>query len=467
MAGIFANIDSDIRKLQRLKQEIENVKEALKSINVKVDIDIAKGMEAQLKSLMRQYDALVNKVSEAEGKIMLSTRRINDTSEKIIKAQEQLSKAAGMNPQSGSGNVNTAANNAGTASVQAQAKAYDELKQIINETSGSLLKNVNAQYEVNHAIGLYSKELKEIEKTRKSRGKDAEYTIAESARIKQLTLAIEQLKIARSDASREVRTQIKIHNAATGSLNELRQELIRMKDAYADMSAEMRNSSKGANLIASIQQAHKEISEIEQSMGVFSRNVGNYASGFNGLNMSVQQIVRELPSAAMGLNTFFLAISNNIPVLADEIKRAKAANEELKASGKKGIPIWKQVASSLFSWQSALIVGITLLTTHGDKVGEWITSLFKAKDGIAPLSAATSELNKYIAENNNGYGNSIATLNKLQSKWKELDGDLSKQKTSYMKIEMLFPNLVFQLMMLMMPKKFFLLERTSLSRLLT
>lgn len=429
MAGIFANIDSDIRKLQRLKQEIENVKEALKSINVKVDIDIAKGMEAQLKSLMRQYDALVNKVSEAEGKIMLSTRRINDTSEKIIKAQEQLSKAAGMNPQSGSGNVNTAANNAGTASVQAQAKAYDELKQIINETSGSLLKNVNAQYEVNHAIGLYSKELKEIEKTRKSRGKDAEYTIAESARIKQLTLAIEQLKIARSDASREVRTQIKIHNAATGSLNELRQELIRMKDAYADMSAEMRNSSKGANLIASIQQAHKEISEIEQSMGVFSRNVGNYASGFNGLNMSVQQIVRELPSAAMGLNTFFLAISNNIPVLADEIKRAKAANEELKASGKKGIPIWKQVASSLFSWQSALIVGITLLTTHGDKVGEWITSLFKAKDGIAPLSAATSELNKYIAENNNGYGNSIAALNKLQSKWKELDGDLSKQKT--------------------------------------
>lgn len=429
MAGIFANIDSDIRKLQRLKQEIENVKEALKSINVKVDIDIAKGMEAQLKSLMRQYDALVNKVSEAEGKIMLSTRRINDTSEKIIKAQEQLSKAAGMNPQSGSGNVNTPANNAETASVQAQAKAYDELKQIINETSGSLLKNVNAQYEVNHAIGLYSKELKEIEKTRKSRGKDAEYTIAESARIKQLTLAIEQLKIARSDASREVRTQIKIHNAATGSLNELRQELIRMKDAYADMSAEMRNSSKGANLIASIQQAHKEISEIEQSMGVFSRNVGNYASGFNGLDMSVQQVVRELPSAAMGLNTFFLAISNNIPVLAEEIKRAKAANEELKASGKKGIPIWKQVASSLFSWQSALIVGITLLATHGDKVGEWITSLFKAKDGIAPLSAATSELNKYIAENNNGYGNSIATLNKLQSKWKELDGDLSKQKT--------------------------------------
>lgn len=93
MAGIFANVDSDITKLRSLKAEIENVKKALKSINVKVDIDIAKGLEARLKSLSEQYDALVTKVSEAEGKIMISTKRINDAAEKIIKVQEQMSKA--------------------------------------------------------------------------------------------------------------------------------------------------------------------------------------------------------------------------------------------------------------------------------------------------------------------------------------------------------------------------------------
>lgn len=87
MAGIFANVDSDINKLRQLKAEIENIKKALKSINVKVDIDIAKGMEAQLKSFMGQYDALVKKVSEAEGKIIISSKK---ASESYIKQQKDI-----------------------------------------------------------------------------------------------------------------------------------------------------------------------------------------------------------------------------------------------------------------------------------------------------------------------------------------------------------------------------------------
>lgn len=87
MAGIFANVDSDINKLRQLKAEIENIKKALKSINVKVDIDIAKGMEAQLKSLMGQYDALVKKVSEAEGEIIISSKK---ASESYIKQQKDI-----------------------------------------------------------------------------------------------------------------------------------------------------------------------------------------------------------------------------------------------------------------------------------------------------------------------------------------------------------------------------------------
>ena len=121
MAGIFANVDSDISKLRQLKTEIENVKKALKSINVRVDIDIAQGLEAKLKSLTGQYDALVQKVSQAEGKIIASTQRINQAAGKIVKAQEQLAKATGV--QSGTsakGGAATAANQAETASVQAQ-----------------------------------------------------------------------------------------------------------------------------------------------------------------------------------------------------------------------------------------------------------------------------------------------------------------------------------------------------------
>ena len=86
MAGIISNVDSDVQKLRKLKNEIENVKKALMGINIKVDIDIAKGLQSQLTSLWGQYDALVDKIAAAEGKIMLSASRINKATEKIVKA---------------------------------------------------------------------------------------------------------------------------------------------------------------------------------------------------------------------------------------------------------------------------------------------------------------------------------------------------------------------------------------------
>ena len=426
MAGIFSDVSTDIQKLRQLKAEIENVKKALKGIDVNVNIDIAKGMEAQLQSLMKQYDALVKKVSEAEGKIMISTKRINDASEKIIKVQEQLSKAAGMNTKPDNGNADVSLNNVGTANVQAQAKAYDELAKEIDSVMGTRSQNIKRMIDEQNAIRLINEEIKKLTKFQTG---NSTLTNTQQKRLEQLNNSLLTHKAALSDVRQTLMNNVKLDNAATTSMNGLSQSLSRMRIAYRELTEEERNSPFGKELLASIQQADAKIKELDATIGNHQRNVGNYAKGYNGLNMSVQQIVRELPSAAMGLNMFFLAISNNLPILTDEIKRAKAANEELKVSGQKGVPVWKQVTSSLFSWQSALMIGITLLTVHGDKVWEWISSLFKAKDAATSLSGVTSELNKSMSENNTGYGKNIATLNKLQSKWKELNGDLSKQKT--------------------------------------
>lgn len=426
MAGIFSDVSTDIQKLRQLKAEIENVKKALKGIDVNVKIDIAKGMEAQLQSLMKKYDVLVKKVSEAEGKIMISTKRINDASEKIIKAQEQLSKAAGMNTKPDNGNADVSLNNVGTANVQAQAKAYDELAKEIDSVMGTRSQNIKRMIDEQNAIRLINEEIKKLTKLQTG---NSTLTNTQQKRLEQLNNSLLTHKAALSDVRQTLMNNVKLDNSAITSMNGLSQSLSRMRIAYRELTEEERNSPFGKELLASIQQADAKIKELDATIGNHQRNVGNYVKGYNGLNMSVQQIVRELPSAAMGLNMFFLAISNNLPILTDEIKRAKAANEELKVSGQKGVPVWKQVASSLFSWQSALMVGITLLTVHGDKVWEWISSLFKAKDTATSLSGVTSELNKSMSENNTGYGKNIATLNKLQSKWKELDGDLSKQKT--------------------------------------
>lgn len=410
MAGIFANIDSDISKLNQLKAKIEEVKKALTSINVKVDIDIAKGMEEQLKNLTTQYDALVQKVSQAEGKVIASTQRINQAAEKIIKAQEQLAKATGTQPQAGNvAGASTQANQAQTASVQAQAKAYDELATEIDEVMGTRSQNIRRMVEEQNAIRLINAEIKELTKYQ---GDNASFSSGQQKRLEQLNASLLQHKTALAELRQSLNNSFKLDNAAATSMNALSQSLGRMRMAYRELTEEERNSPFGKELLASIQQADAKIKQLDATIGNHQRNVGNYASGWNGLNMSIQQIGRELPSLAMGINTFFLAISNNLPILTDEIARARKEYNALKAAGQAATPVWKQVVSSLVSWQTALTVGITLLTVYGKDIIAWVGNLFKAKDGTAELEAATKRLNTAVSQ---VYGSISEEMRNLRS----------------------------------------------------
>ena len=113
------------------------------------------------------------------------------------------------------------------------------------------------------------------------------------------------------------------------------------------------------------------------------------APRFNQLGMSIQQVARELPAFAYSASTGFMAISNNLPILADALSQVRKENNALKASGQKTVPMWKQVASSIFSWQTALVAGITALTMYGPEMIEYVRSLFS-------LSAASDQSRKAL-----------------------------------------------------------------------
>ena len=420
MAGIFANVDSDITKLRSLKAEIENVKKALKSINVKVDIDIAKGLEARLKSLSEQYDALVTKVSEAEGKIMISTKRINDAAEKIIKVQEQMSKSTGISPVNND-TTNTTAN-MDTASVQMQVKAYDDLANEINSIIGTREQNIKRMLEEQNAIRLINAEIKQLTKYQSD---NQTLSNNQQKRLEQLNNSLLTHKAALAEVRQTLSNNAKLDNAAATSMDALSQSLGRMRTTYRQLTEEERNSPFGRELLASINQADAKIKALDATIGNHQRNVGNYASGWNGLNMSIQQIGRELPSLTVSWNTFFLAISNNLPILADEIKRAKEQYNALKSSGEKAVPVWKQVVSSIFSWQSALTVGITLLTLYGDKLVDWVGSLFTVKKALSETYQSLEDYQKKVSETS---GTVISTLERLSQGWKQLGSDIDAQK---------------------------------------
>lgn len=417
MAGIFANVDSDIQKLQKLKQEIENVKKSLKSINVKVDIDIAQGLEAQLKSLTTQYDTLAAKVGETEARITASANKIIDASNKIIQAQDKMSQAAkGINTSS-STNTNSSTNASETTSIQAQAKAYEELKAEIGDVLGTRGQNIKRLIEEQNAIRLLNAEIKKITK---SQGESSSLSSAQQRRLEQLNNSLLTHKTALAEVRQSLSANAKLDNAAATSMDALSQSLGRMRAAYRALTESERISPFGKELLVSIQQADAKIKELDATIGNHQRNVGNYASGWNGLSMSIQQIGRELPSLAVGWSTFFLAISNNLPILADEIKRARIQFEALKKSGQAATPVWKQVVSSIVSWQTALTVGITLLTLYGDKVVKWIGGLSKTKEALLTQSKALENVNEALIKNNGEYGKSVTKVKMLSKEWRNL-----------------------------------------------
>ena len=146
MAGIITNVGEDIKSLQKLRQEIENVKKALGSIDINVKIDIRKELEQKLQALTKQYDTLVSKVAEADAKLMESAARIDKAVDIITKAQEKASKANSQQTAT--------ADKTQAAAVEGQAKAYLDLKDEIDSILGTREQNIRQMVREQNAIRL-------------------------------------------------------------------------------------------------------------------------------------------------------------------------------------------------------------------------------------------------------------------------------------------------------------------------
>lgn len=206
--------------------------------------------------------------------------------------------------------------------------------------------------------------------------------------------------------------RVRILDTAIGALNV---QLAAMKKAGEEANPDL-DQSKNIAAISQVETKIKELqaqlralNETAESTETVPRGTEQAVKQYNGLHMSIQQIAREMPSLAMGPQMFFLAISNNLPVFTDELARARKEYDALVASGQKGTPVWKQVLSSLFSWQTALTTGIMLLVMYGDEIVDWVKGLFTAKDALADTRKAQEEFNAYVRKLNDDWRNSVAT----------------------------------------------------------
>lgn len=152
------------------------------------------------------------------------------------------------------------------------------------------------------------------------------------------------------------------------------------------------------------------------------------APKLNNVRMSMQQIARELPSLAMGPQMFFLAISNNIPMFTDTLASARKEYEALTDAGKKATPVWKQVLSSLFSWQTALAALITLSVVYGKEIGGWVKSLFGVKDAALSAAKAQEKVNESFRNSSSDVAEQVTIVRSLSERWKELGDNMADKK---------------------------------------
>lgn len=384
MADLWFKIKADTSELDKAYKRLSEIEKLVVSFNKKLS-EVEPGgkkfkeLSKQLSTLEKDYENSIKKIAELEN----SLKSISEAKNVVAQTKEV-----------------TDCTNEATKVFVKYSGSIDELDKRVKDLTKEYLSMKAAQKASTQGQGIIN-----------------EIAILNSQR----KIEADSLRALQKEY---VNTQ-KMQDLQEGSITALRAELLKLTATYDGMGRSMRNGTTGKELLGSIKNVTQELNEAEQASMRFNRNVGNYASGWNGLNVQVQQVARELPSLAIGANTFFLAISNNLPMLVDELQKARKEFKALKAESKSATPVWKQFASSLFSWQTALVAGITLLSVYGKEVIAWAGSLFTAKKALSETYQSLEDYRKKVGETS---GSVLATLEKLSDGWKRLGSDVDAQK---------------------------------------
>ena len=248
---------------------------------------------------------------------------------------------------------------------------------------------------------------------------------AQSTENEQLKLYSTQIK----EANRIAQLRVRIANSAEGSYNRLSAQYELNKIKLNQMSgAEREAADVGKKLEAETNALYQQMIKLQEATGNYRLSVGHYQKTWDGLSISISQVVRELPAATVSMNTFFLGISNNIPMVVDEINRLRAKNKMLQAEGKATVSVTGSIVKSLFSWNTALVVLLTVLSMFGGEIINWVSGLIKGKNAVISLDEALDNIAEELETTNGSFGSNIVNLKQLQQEWKNLKTTAEKDQ---------------------------------------
>ena len=195
--------------------------------------------------------------------------------------------------------------------------------------------------------------------------------------------AIKALNNSERERKRVLQANVEIGRSREDSYDRLSAQYTALKTLVNNMTtAEREQTDAGKKLVENLKDIYERMNAMQQATGKFQLQVGQYSKAVSGLNIATTQVLRELPALAVSPTTFAIAISNNIPILQDyiikvresrnalmeQIAAAEAAGEAEKAAALKAeaakyknLSVTKLLVKSIFSWQSALVLVLTVL----------------------------------------------------------------------------------------------------------
>lgn len=413
MAGlkVEANLENTIENIVALRTEIDRLKKSLIEVAGVPNSDKAvKVLEAQLQKAMKSLQEYQSKYSQ-----------LKKAYDDVIGSEETIKKVHEETKGLQSTNQWIVANTKAVKEADAEIKKLKNNFKGLTDEEKTGEKGYGILRQVEYQVAVRKKEEEAIRRTIKAQ-----------------------------------KEQIIQSESEEGSITSLRKQLNQLIITYDNIGRANRNGGVGKDLLTQIKAVQTELNAAEQATGRFQRNVGNYSSAFNGLGMSIQQIARELPSATMGINMFFLAISNNLPIFFDEVQKARkeyAAYLAELSKGNKDIqkvaPVWKQLAAGIFSWNTALVVGITLLTAYGKEIFSYIGGLFGATEEQKRLNESLNDFNtisrraitesrllfEEIEKTKEGTKGRLDAIKKINEEYGKYIPHLLTEKSSLMELE--------------------------------
>lgn len=377
-----------------------------------------------LNTLPKQFDDLTKTINKLSGSLDVLSSKFQSTSS----AQNSAAQANQSYTQS--------ANQLNQAISTTEAK-YTEIVDNILTYDSHVTKLTADTIQNKIRIKELGDELKSLDKEYKNGAIGITEYLNKSALLKQRQTEL-------SEQNKQYSNLIRNHSAViistASSYNEMNAAVLALEKRLKNMPKDSFLGAEGQNTLQQIQTLKNELKSMDAQMGNYQRNVGNYTSHWNGLNMSVQQVARELPSLAVGWNTFFLAISNNLPMIADELKKARIEYQAMQEAGEKGIPVWKQLTKSILNWQTALVVGITLLSVYGKDIMNWVSSLFKGEKAVLETVNATNQFHEAMRKGVSDTVKERTELKLLYDATQDSTRSMKERKAAVDELQKRYPN---------------------------